>query len=480
MVLKISTIGLGEQTIDAGHSQEPLLASIANKFSIGPTDIEQYVKSQENVTGFARGGSESLVLFVTPPQVVVRKIWSEKLLSAKWHPNGKGVMSSPLEKAKLQVDYLQNLPDAVKPYFPTIYDFREIKIYDVDADGMPVERRALICDQSYIPGIEISTFVERYQPAPQVVAHLHREILRCLKEKIHPQRKKRRDCPTIETSYLRKIAKRLEIAQQTAPRTFTSLITSDYLWIDGKRYRNIAQLLDAFSHPDFQDILEPQSHWLVMGDTNTENIKLTNPDVLLTAMQQDRWNLTYEDLGIRFLDPRAIGFNSVGANVVDDYMYDNKPLHNSLGNYDVIHGEHFTIHVTTEQGEPHITLQHKEHHPFREPYREIDQYFSYIMGGWGLDDPEVSRNDPYWLIRFTFIMGTHFAAMPPFHFKKECNGQVRDEYDPQKRAVAVYCEGIKWLNLAHDMLTGERKALYGVPVPPLPKRARERVIAHLS
>ena len=53
MVLKISTIGLREQTIDAGHSQEPLLASIANKFSIGPTDIEQYVQK----SGFIKVGT---------------------------------------------------------------------------------------------------------------------------------------------------------------------------------------------------------------------------------------------------------------------------------------------------------------------------------------------------------------------------------------------------------------------------------------
>jgi hypothetical protein len=205
-----------------------------------------------------------------------------------------------------------------------------------------------------------------------------------------------------------------------------------------------------------------------MGDANTENVKITNPDVLLTAMQEDRLGFSYEDLGIRFLDPRAIGFNSVGANVVDDYMYDNKSLHNSLGNYDVIHAGHFRIRVAIEHDEPHIRLEHKEHHPFKEPYRNIDQYFPYIMGGWGVTDPAFLCDDPYWLVRFAFIMGSHFAAMPPFHFTKERDGQVRDEYEPQKRAIAVYCEGIKWLNIALDMLTGECKELYGIPVPPLP------------
>jgi hypothetical protein len=149
-----------------------------------------------------------------------------------------------------------------------------------------------------------------------------------------------------------------------------------------------------------------------MGDANTENIKIGNPDVILTAMQEDSVNFTYEEIGIRFLDPRAIGFASAGANVVDDYMYDNKALHNSLGNYDVIHAEHFRIHVATAQGEPHITIVQNEQHPFRKPYRAIDQYFPSIMEGWGISDPAFLRDDPYWLVRFALIMGTHLLPCP--------------------------------------------------------------------
>ena len=85
-----------------------------------------------------------------------------------------------------------------------------------------------------------------------------------------------------------------------------------------------------------------------------------------------------------------------------------------------------------------------------------------------MSDPTFLRDDPYWLVRFAFIMGTHFAAMPPFHLTKEQDGQVRDEYEPQKRAIAVYCEGITWLNSALAMLTSEQKELYGVSVPSLP------------
>jgi hypothetical protein len=240
--------------------------------------------------------------------------------------------------------------------------------------------------------------------------------------------------------------------------------------MNGIRYRNMPQLLNTFRNPEFLEILEPKYHSLVMGDTNTENVKITNINPILDAMKNGNLDFTYKDIGIKFLDPRAIGFQSGGKDVVDDYMYDNKPLHNSLGNYDIIHAEHFRIHSTTENREPHIKLEALEDHPFKEPYRDIEKYFPYIMEGFGINNPEFLSEDPNWIIRFAFIMGTHFAAMPPFHFKKELDGQVNDNCQPQKRAIAVYCEGVKWLNTAHDMLTGDLKELYGIPVPPITKK----------
>jgi hypothetical protein len=87
-----------------------------------------------------------------------------------------------------------------------------------------------------------------------------------------------------------------------------------------------------------------------------------------------------------------------------------------------------------------------------------------------LDDPDSRhlRDDPYWLIRFAFVMGTHFTAMPPFHFQAELGGTVIDSHQTQRRPVAIYCEGVKWLNWALEMLEGRRTELFGLPVPPLP------------
>jgi len=90
-----------------------------------------------------------------------------------------------------------------------------------------------------------------------------------------------------------------------------------------------------------------------------------------------------------------------------------------------------------------------------------------MYDAWDLGNPEseMNKNDPNWLIRFVFIMGAHFTAMPPFHFHKNEDGSMIDSYKCQRRPVAIYTEGIKWLNLALKMLEGKITEFYGVSVP---------------
>ncbi|WP_264812783.1 hypothetical protein, partial [Gluconacetobacter sacchari] len=67
--------------------------------------------------------------------------------------------------------------------------------------------------------------------------------------------------------------------------------------------------------------------------------------------------------------------------------------------------------------------------------------------------------------RFVFMMGAHFTAMPPFHFQMELDGSLVDSYLVQRRPVAIFCEGIRWLNWSLEMLEGKRRKFLGVPVP---------------
>ena len=314
------------------------------------------------------------------------------------------------------------------------------------------------------------------------------------------------DGETLEASYFRKIEDRLALCRRTAPNTFgRTCWTASRSSSTASPYLNARRLLSGSGRTRSSlEILEPRFHALVMGDTNTENIKIAEVEPLLRAQRLIESGapaeqvdaalaaITAEALGIRFLDPRAIGFRSTGRDTRDDVMYDNKPWHNSIGHYDEIHHEHFTLRVRTGPGlTPQVDVAFTEQNPYRQTYRVRDvavaggkvdhaaprgmeDYFAPVMTAvYGLDDPDSAylRDDPHWLVRFVFVMGTHFTAMPPFHFQSELGGTLIDNHQTQRRPIAVYCEGIKWLNWALQMLEGDRTEFLGVPVPQPAARA---------
>jgi len=356
---------------------------------------------------------------------------------------------------------------------------------------------------SYIAGEEVSRYVEKHTPPPAVVAWLYEQIIRVLNNEVHSVGRVPAPGETLNTSYFRKIEDRLDLCRRTAPRTFgPHLLDTDRILINGVSYLNHSALLERFRDTsEFAEILEPAFHSLVMGDTNTENIKITNSEPLRhaqrliesRALQADidaaLAAITPAALGIRFLDPRAIGFKSEGKDTRDDAMYDNKPWHNSIGHYDEIHFEQFTMSVDVGEGRsPRVDIAFLNDNPYQKAYRVRDvvavggsvdteapqgmeDHFAAVMtAALGLDTPEslYLQDDPYWLIRFVFMMGQHFTAMPPFHFQKELDGTFVDTYQTQRRPVAIYCEGIKWLNWALQMLEGSRTEFLGLAVPPLP------------
>ena len=126
-------------------------------------------------------------------------------------------------------------------------------------------------------------------------------------------------------------------------------------------------------------------HCLVIGDTNTENIKIGDITLLEAAARRIRGGasdaevqealaaITPSGIGLKFLDPRAIGFRTEGAQTLDDPMYDNKPWHNSIGHYDEMHNEFFDLDLsTTADGMPSISIHFLRDNPYRQAYRVRD------------------------------------------------------------------------------------------------------------
>ncbi len=469
------------------------------------TSVAAYIEAGERVVGFGKGGSESMTIFLRregDAVVRVRKVLSEALTTVAWDPAGTGVMLPPFEKARKQAEYLLALPHSLRDAFPRVYGVVERQLPvppHLQRDGKQTYRE-LIYEMSYVPGEEISRFVEKHTPPPAVVARLYEEVIRVLHEQVHTARRGPRVGDTLETSYFVKIEDRLALCRATAPATFgPRLLDHPQIVIDGVTYRNVHEVMRVLrSRPEFREILEPRAHSLVMGDTNTENIKIDRVGPLLEAQRLIESGaartqidaaiaaITAETVGITFLDPRAIGFATDGGATIDDAMYDNKPWHNSIGHYDEIHFEQFDLGVHTGDGQPtRVNIDFWPGNPYQRAYQVRDlavtggsvneadphgmeDHFGGVMSRiYRLDDPTGSheRDDPYWLIRFVFLMGTHFAAMPPFHFQAELDGTVTDTADTQRRPVAIYCQGVKWLNWALELLEGTRTTFLGIASP---------------
>jgi hypothetical protein len=437
--------------------------------------LSTYLTPDETIVGFGFGGSESMTLFLKTATSAkyVRKVLSELLVTPKWNRKGSDVMLPPFVKAKRQTQYLMNLPDSVKALFPKVCTVIEREQKTTEEKNSKVYYE-YIYDMSFVPGIEVSQFVRNYQPSKKIVAALYYTIFKLLNEKIHSHCRRKPLRPTLEQSYFSKIEKRLALSQQTAPKTFSDrLLKAEEIIINGKRMQNVPKLLKKFrENQAYRDILEPNLHSLVVGDTNTENIKIGNIEPLLR--NDDNFSVanppfSAEELEIRFLDPRAIGFYEHGSDTgSDDPMYDNKPWHNSMGNYDKIHGEHFDLVYELHENIPHMAIAFHEDNPYERSYSSIEEHFSEVMtAAWKLDHPnsDINQNDPNWLVRFVFLMGTHFMAMPPFHFSKSKDEVFLDDARTQRRPLAIYAEGIKWLNLALDMLEGKVDEFHGFKFP---------------
>ncbi|MGY4644468.1 hypothetical protein [Cellulomonas sp. URHB0016] len=491
-----------ERAALAQSHERALVLGYAQQRKLLASTVNAYTEPGETVVGFGSGGSESMTMFVERddvPGVRVRKVLSEALTTAGWDPSGTGVMLPPFAKAQRQAEYLQALPESLTRLFPRVSKIvsRELPVPAHQAADRREPARELIYEMSYVPGEEISRWVERTSPPPAVVARVYEVLLGVLHRDVHTVRRERAPGGTLEEQYFTKIEQRLELCRRTAPLTFGPwLLDSERIVVNGRPLRNITALLAAFrGSPRFQAVLEPAFHSLVMGDSNTENVKIAHVESLYAAQRAIESGarpadvhaalgaITAESIGLALLDPRAIGYRSDGAGTRDDPMYDNKPWHNSVGHYDELHHEHFDLQTGTVDGTPTIDVRFRPGNPYQRAYRVRDVlergepllgpsgmegHFAPVMRAvYGLDDPDAAqhRDDPHWLTRFVFTMGTHFTAMPPFHFLAETDGSLTDTPLTQRRPVAIYAQGITWLNWALEMLEGTRTEFLGLPVP---------------
>lgn len=253
--------------------------------------VNSYIYPGERIIGFGAGGSESMTIFFRregEDGLLVRKVLSEALTTARWDAEGAGAMLPPFAKAKRQAEYLAALPDELDGHFPRVKNVTERKLHAVNAVGEERIDRELIYEMTFIEGVEVSEYVRHHRPPIAVIAKLYEQIMVFIHHNVHSHRRKPPPGNTLEEQYFRKIEDRLLLCRRTAPRTFgPELLDTDDIVINGRRYRNYRSLLQAFrGNAEYANILEARVHCLVIGDTNTENIKIGDITLLEAAAQR--------------------------------------------------------------------------------------------------------------------------------------------------------------------------------------------------
>ncbi|WNY33240.1 hypothetical protein Q9Q99_13885 [Curtobacterium flaccumfaciens] len=151
--------------------------------------VNAYLEPGETVVGFGAGGSESMTVFVErdgAPGRRVRKVLSDALSTVSWDPSGTGVMLPPFAKARKQAEYLQALPLELRRVFPTVGNItsRELPVpahVVADTDAF----REVIYEMTYVPGEEVSRWVERTKPPVEVVSRVYEAVIGVLHRDVH-------------------------------------------------------------------------------------------------------------------------------------------------------------------------------------------------------------------------------------------------------------------------------------------------------
>ncbi len=253
--------------------------------------------------------------------------------------------------------------------------------------------------------------------------------------------------------HLDKIESRLALAATTS-WPGRKAATEPELVLRGRRVRGLlAALAEVRADPELLAALEPPELCRVVGDTNTQNVMLTSTPPDGASPDEFRSKL-------RFLDPRGLG---VTSSHLDDPLYDWKFWHNTIGHYDQIFANDFTITHSEELG---WTVDFATGSPrsqvvevVRQGFGPVSERYLQRAASRGLDVGEA----PY--LRFMFLMASHFAAMMPFHVPREAHSLT--DWKP----LAMYCEAAWWMDacLRHWRGASVEEALFA-PSGPAPRR----------
>jgi hypothetical protein len=205
---------------------------------------------------------------------------------------------------------------------------------------------------------------------------------------------------------LEKIENRLEEALKQAPY-LRPIWQSRYLVINGKRYKNLPEILKELrERPELFDLLNPQYLYLIHGDLSLYNI-----------MTEGRKFL--------FVDPRG---NDWG-----DLAYDLSKLADAIfGKYSLLEIGLYTLAIQ-EGRDIIVDFSFTKENRLWSIYEDLENKFQDIVTNSGISD-YLSDSEPYWQMRTRLISALNFAGYVLFRLNEE------------RKAKAFYIQSVILIN----------------------------------
>lgn len=298
--------------------------------------------------------------------------------------SGNGKLN--VDKLKKQYEWIVELEDEIRSKFPIIYnyDFRE------DYGQYTMEY------------LELNSFRDELLTQDKLSNEnkiVIDEIIKICKEISSKSIEYSQGKQYILNKHFNKMFERCNMVNDTY---FKSIMSSEYLVINGVKMKNLKQLLTELN--EFIDILSPKCLNRSHGDYTFQNIMVGNND-------------------IKIIDPRGEGY--------DPIYYDiSKLLQSCHGKYDLMIPNNYEC--TFEDN----NIEYK----FYKGYEMFEEIYEYIINVIG----STFNLDTKWHLISKFYEGSHFISMVPFRYKESL-----------ENTILAYSIGIEILNDVLKELKGE-------------------------
>jgi len=301
------------------------------------------------------------------------------------------------DKLRDEIDFLNRLPDALRPIYPAVLSTEE------------PDQQSLVMNQEFVGW-------------PTVRAHLLHEgtdvgeIIERLRALMHHLKSVSYDVGTLPTPsdyidrmHFQRVSKRIELTCEMCP-PFRALVDAREIVINGKSYMNVPEALSSIERArSMRGLVTPSEvSPLAHGDLHLENI-------LFDAKSPDA----------KLVDPRGYEFC--------DIYYDlGKLSHSVNGKYDLIHEGLFALVYQEKDGVVEASLGFTDDEAVR-MYDSIHTHLRVWCSELTSDDRSLGR--------MLFNEAMHFTADMPFHLTGD---------GKENRAVAIYLTAVMLLNRFRD------------------------------